>query len=835
MRKVTGYIGALIIVMALMGSILAGYALNINGQSVVVNEYEKVTDVSGLYSHTDQKTYIDYNPASNYIGYQNSILSFDNPTTTNTFKKIGSENVKINTSGHTFINNVDQGIGVYPYFCVITDTFYIYVESGTYVTYYDTSGRIIQATQDITITVGTSNTTVTVNGTSYTHNINIYLAYCTNQPDYYGGRVNSQFDVYLNDKKNIVGLTDTPLALYYNGELKGVRSDAGNNTNIEWLGTGTGIDYGVTQYTIEPTVNSNHMWTIFYPISVDSATVMGINYTESNRVNNYPVGSDTVNYDIISYKTVDLQALSTTNYATANSDWVIGTLNNSLGGHSVVQRIYAPNYDNNGVRQNTIFVYKLSDVLSTVTLPANTREIIIDLGARNITTPISWHLPEVNNGTFTFSSQIKNNFTFINTFNYTYNYPAMSSAAYETGMTYHYFPDTNMVYWYDYNGTSVGSSNVNDTYVQFVSAATSYGKIEYNYDGNPTRTAYYQQDSTRPHPYLNLTIRSSNTLITPHYMDITKGISIKGSNISDTIWNNEYENGQIDLLFRAEDAGWTYHNDFTVAGNDISVDYAAGRFSVALNGDTPVDVGTWRAIVLHIDLQNGKLSVRPVRTFNSYSNVILDTASIEVGDLVGAAPTNIITWDPTAASFTFSVYRTSVFMDTYGVVMVNPTLNITDYFPNLDNFYRLDLYNFSLYGDSITVNGQTGTVTDNTVTFGDDSFILKDFSVIYADGHAYIEDSHVSVDLGVITDNTVSLSGVWYFQTELLSGYTAEKQIYTWDWSSFIFDNVQFCIFYIGLAFAGLVIARHFCIMSITDYAVFIASIIIALGVQVIA
>ncbi len=80
MRKVTGHIGAIIILFALMGSILAGYALNVSGQSVIVNDYEMVTDVSGLYGHTQERAYIDYNPASNYIGYQIPEITYYNDT-----------------------------------------------------------------------------------------------------------------------------------------------------------------------------------------------------------------------------------------------------------------------------------------------------------------------------------------------------------------------------------------------------------------------------------------------------------------------------------------------------------------------------------------------------------------------------------------------------------------------------------------------------------------------------------------------------------------------------------------------------------------------------------
>ena len=212
----------------------------------------------------------------------------------------------------------------------------------------------------------------------------------------------------------------------------------------------------------------------------------------------------------------------------------------------------------------------------------------------------------------------------------------------------------------------------------------------------------------------------------------------------------------------------------------------------------------------------------------------MDTASIFIGDLVGASPTNTISWGPTSNSLMFNVYSTSVFMDTYGVVMVNPSLNITNFFTNLDNFYRLKIYNFTMYGDSITVNGITGTVTGNTLTINGDTFQVKDLYVTYADGHVYLEDSHIVSDLGTIADNTVSMTGAWYFNTTLEEGYTSQKMIYDWDWSTFILDNTQFCIIYIGLAFAALVIARRFCSLSMIDYAMFIISIAIALTLQVI-
>ena len=115
--------------------------------------------------------------------------------------------------------------------------------------------------------------------------------------------------------------------------------------------------------------------------------------------------------------------------------------------------------------------------------------------------------------------------------------------------------------------------------------------------------------------------------------------------------------------------------------------------------------------------QNGTLTVIPVRTFNSYTNVELDTTNIPIGELVNSTTTNTIVWKPTSNSFRFNVYSTDVFLDTYGAVMVNPLLDVQQYFTQLTNFYRLQLRGFTVVGDSLTINGITGTTSGQNVTF----------------------------------------------------------------------------------------------------------------------
>lgn len=853
MRKVTGYIGALIIVFALMGSILAGYALNINGQSVVVNEYENVTDVSGLYSHTDQKTYIDYNPASNYIGYNLDTSSYDNRAGTNEYRSITSSTVQYRGSDrHILIDGVDQGTPDIGRTIFMSDKCLVYVETdGLYLYRFTGSNVIISLTSNATFTVSNKNISANMNGTSYAINDNkIVLAYATLKTDYIGTLGNTKSQVYLNDK-------DQFLAYGYVGKWgvvcgttwNGMDSYNGQTATVDLFRYGEQNPApGIYYYpTVGGNNNSFQTWMTFCPKSVNNGYGMGIDYTESNRVNNYPVIVNPANTST-AYTTINLQNISATDY------WPNGNNGNALGpgmalnylkeidGYNRIWEWYTQmphlvSYSNDPnvppvLDESGLHSYRLSDILNSYSMPANARTLTIDFNSgtsKNISENTHNQYYNVNLD-YNFAGVIEigqnksnNSFILVN--------DVLGQKDYIV-----YDVERRTATVYDYNGVAKRTDSPDNILIGFDKVSTAIYSVVGVYSTALMAgfAPFYVNTSDRPQPTMNITALS----VDPgeiRYIDITKGYSIKPSNVSDVIWNNEYENGNIQILFRSPDTAESYHNTLTISGNTIDVDYIASKFYVSLNGNDAVNIGTWRNIILDIDLENGTLNAIPVRTFNSFTNVQMDNAVIPIGELVSAAPTNTITFDDTPNSLLFNVYSTSVFMDTYGVVMADPTLNITDYFTNLDNFYRLKLSKFSVIGDSITINGQTYPVSDNTVTIDNKTLQIKDVYITYADGHAYIEDSNTVIDLGEITSNIVSMSGAWYFETYLEKGYTQLKQIYTWDWSDFILDNTQFCIFYIGLAVAGLIVARRFCSMSIIDYAVFITSIIIALGVQVIA
>ena len=828
MRKLTGYIGAMVIVIALMGSILAGYALNINGTTAVMNEYEKVTDVSGLYTHSQEPSYIDYNPASNYIGYNLDTDYYDNSTGTREFRKITGNSVidYRGSDGHILIDGVDQGeISGAGRFCFISDKCYVYKESNGLTLYrYDGNSIVTSLNNNATFAITNGETiTVSMGGNSYTiSNNNIILVVATENTDYYCNISNVESNVYINDEKDIIfnGYSGK-WGNVWDGTWRGMDTYNGQTEPIDLINNISTVEPDIYSCDLGGDSDGFYTWAIFYPKSVNNGYGIGINYTESNRVNNY---------------------LMETTYTGGSTQIVTQTLNLSPGmgltdhwgyGGSLgqVPRMWRANsmpYDYNGTSayigmptyttQSTggytdnLRCYDIFDIFSYYNISADKQITIKSYGIADYT---------LDNG----ESIGDNNFTKLTTGTF-YGSPGFMDDKWYCI----YNPDTQLFDFYDKNDVKVGTSST--CYVSFSGNSPRYGPIT-NYAG--TILGYYDF-GTRPTPHIDISyITQTGGTTTYHYSDITKGYSIKENNVTNVVWNNEYNNGNIQILFRANDTIGTYHNDVIVGDNNISVDYTGGGYYITLNNGDPVNIGKWRNIILDINMINGELSAIPVRTFNSFTNVETDNTNIFIGDLINPTPANIIEWVPTTNSLMFNIYSTSVFMDTYGVVMVNPTLNITDYFTNLDNFYQLKISNIAVVGQSMTVNGITGDVTGNTITFNDETIQIKDLTITYADGHAYISDSHISIDLGEITDNNISMSGAWYFITDLMRGYTTQKMIYEWDWQDFILDNVQFCVIYIGLALIGLLIARRYCTLTITDYAIFMVSIIIALTVQVVA
>lgn len=325
------------------------------------------------------------------------------------------------------------------------------------------------------------------------------------------------------------------------------------------------------------------------------------------------------------------------------------------------------------------------------------------------------------------------------------------------------------------------------------------------------------------------------------YMQPEKGVTLRGIS---TLWSNGYENNIIDIMVCRET---TNANNLTItAGSSyITISTQNNRMNVLLhdhNGTTTTQyIGMWPAAQIEINANEGSVSLTPLGGRISYTTPVdTNNTTITWHDWYDGGTITELTLSTSSTSMRFSVTRTTVFLDTYGVVMSNPTIDISDYFPEYTD-YRLNFYSFALIGDSVTVNGNTYDVGDDqkiTVTdpeTGDSvTGTLNNVYVTETDGHTYFTfaNSKETVDLGETTTHTVSFGGMWYFTTGFYNAVDAVEEVYNWNLDGVIHANLtQIMLIFIGLLLVGLVTVKKvlgFSFLSI-DGIVIISAIVIGL------
>ena len=250
--------------------------------------------------------------------------------------------------------------------------------------------------------------------------------------------------------------------------------------------------------------------------------------------------------------------------------------------------------------------------------------------------------------------------------------------------------------------------------------------------------------------------------------------------------------------------------------------------------------GKWMVYKISIDTDKGMVYVTPVKAFYSFTDYTLyDKQKRVVLDysnrLTGTAVSDIVHTESAEGvnSPYFSVVGTSVFLNTFGVVLYNPTINLHDYFPQYEAI-RVNFYSFALYGESITINGVTyaldgSKITVQYVSDGNEHYLpgvlpnaevqtrtfeLSNIYVTYEDGHCYLTfvNDRFTLDLGSYTvgNEVISMNGLWYFATMVYEPYTAvEKHISDWKILPET-DGPQMVLMFCGiLIIAGAAIAIH--------------------------
>lgn len=369
----------------------------------------------------------------------------------------------------------------------------------------------------------------------------------------------------------------------------------------------------------------------------------------------------------------------------------------------------------------------------------------------------------------------------------------------------------------------------------------------YNSQGNPWHTAFYSiydyyicygEGTTRTYSSgstsygtcdLSLNYTSIVTYA-PTYAYMVPSSGVYNSSVA-TLWDNDtnttqYDNQSIKLVFgpRFDNGAWSMPAGQDVlhidgAGGTVkpAIDYSTAdkwRFlSVYNDADTSVTIGDFKAIVLQLDKTASGLNwtVYGVTSFTSYTDLVISPIASASGSYTGDITLDSIMFEKSNGNgVTWSVYNTKVFMDTYGAVLVDPSINLADYWPDMSS-YRYAFQSFALYGDSITMNGVTYPVVNEKITINEKEYKLNNFYLSFSeqgDTSITFRDVNKTLSLGATVDKVVSFAGNWGFKVGLYEGHTDVKKVYDWN-VKLLGDNLN-TIFLIagGLAVALMLICK---------------------------
>ena len=312
---------------------------------------------------------------------------------------------------------------------------------------------------------------------------------------------------------------------------------------------------------------------------------------------------------------------------------------------------------------------------------------------------------------------------------------------------------------------------------------------------------------------LNATIQEPPTY---GYMQPSAGVTTT----SGATWQNGYENSVIEIkvVKNGDNPGGEGWFIFTVGNLSVEIEYWNGFHVGYGSEDVPgsydsVSLGQWLAIQIRIDGLNGTVTFTPTNNANLMQTVEPTDYSVVVGELLTPGTIDTLYISSTIQSLKFQVTDTMVFLNTYNTVMVNPTLQISDYFPSYED-YRLNFYSFAILGESMTINGQTcpvnkanGTITFENVAGFEFTKKLENLYITFNEGRTYLTfvNDDTTYDLGETTDTRVSFAGMWYFTTGLYEITTGTENYWNWDLSGFQATAGECLIIFLGIIAVGII------------------------------
>ena len=300
------------------------------------------------------------------------------------------------------------------------------------------------------------------------------------------------------------------------------------------------------------------------------------------------------------------------------------------------------------------------------------------------------------------------------------------------------------------------------------------------------------------------------------YADPTAGVTLANSPAT---WTNDYNNSDI-LLTVARNT--TAYNNLTITagGSWITVNISnVGAMTVNINGASGSDsknMGLWTVAQIRINLGAGSVSVTPIVGTADFMAPVAENSSTATwynwyngGDLAS------LTFSSVGASCRWGITETRVFLNTYNAVMNDPSIDITQHFPDLEG-WRLNFYSFATVGDSITINNKTFAVGPNqtiTVTNDNDSITGQLSDIVVSkdlDGDIWFGFRNgASINLGPAVSNVISFTGLWYFTTGLYEAVHTLASYYEWNidgaWHA---NGGQIVIIFLGCILGAVVVCK---------------------------
>lgn len=386
------------------------------------------------------------------------------------------------------------------------------------------------------------------------------------------------------------------------------------------------------------------------------------------------------------------------------------------------------------------------------------------------------------------------------------------------GRTFNIDP-INLTYSYTQNtvnGPVTFSYSLYTTYIYYGDA------VQYE-DGTAGGSSFHDAYNTSlTIPYTSVVTRLGNY----DYMLPANGTEISPT-ATGTVWDNDqgttnYDNYSVNVLIgpRFDNGAFTLGNSGRglaitlnkVGGGTEVINVAhcsggalgANLWLTNINGSV-YGLGHFPAVMLAIEKSpynsGNKINFYPVTAFNDYLNV--SVAPDPILSLAGSDyDLDNITFNryehysvPGADNIAWSVYNTVVFMETYNAVFHNPSINLADYWPDMDS-YRFALNGVALYGDSITINGVNYPVTDQTITINDRAYTLKNCYISFSKedtASITFNDINRTVDLGPTVSKVLAFYGNWGFTMGLYEGVTSTKEVYDWN-VKLLGDNLNTCV-----------------------------------------